>query len=113
MAVNVVLTTIPGNTDGGTVGTANQAHINENIATGTKIAEIVGFDTTDLPPSGSYNIVAIEDVGERYTVIKEGAKYYLIARNGGATNFDYEDDNYAGIHEGITFQFFDSADTTA
>uniref|UniRef100_UPI001300780C hypothetical protein n=1 Tax=Microvirga flavescens TaxID=2249811 RepID=UPI001300780C len=85
-------------------------NIDENLTNGLKIAEITGFDATRLPPSGSYKIEIVEDWGGRFSVVKEGGKWYLVAL-GGPNNFDFEDPNTGGVFDGITFWFRDSNDT--
>jgi len=112
MAVNLVLVdTIlendpfhPEIVDSGTT-----VNIDENLTDGLKIAEIQGFDDTRLPPSGSYRIQAVNDWGGRFNIIQENGKWYLVAL-GGPSNFDYEDMDYGGVFDGITFYFRDSTD---
>ncbi|QRM27454.1 cadherin domain-containing protein [Microvirga sp. VF16] len=89
-------------TDGGRQINQFVVGINENIVTGTKIGKLVGIDF----PATNFNIVAENDYGGRFGIIKEGTEYFLIALSGGSTNFDFEDPTYEGYFDQITFKMY-------
>ena len=105
MAVNLVLTAITGSPyHNSIIDSGTTALIDENIPDQTKIAELTGFDSSRMPPSGSYRIVIVEDYGGLFTVVKENGKWYLVAVG---NDFNYESEDFAGEYPGITFQFRD------
>uniref|UniRef100_UPI0013009AC9 Ig-like domain-containing protein n=1 Tax=Microvirga flavescens TaxID=2249811 RepID=UPI0013009AC9 len=92
-------------TDGGRQIGNFAVGINENIVTGTKIGKLVGIDV----PSTNFTIVAENDYSGRFGILKEGNEYFLVALNGGNTNFDFEDPAYEGYFDQITFKFYNGA----
>ncbi|MBM6581452.1 hypothetical protein ILT44_14745 [Microvirga sp. BT689] len=89
-------------TDGGRQSGNFGVYINENISSGTKIGKLIGIDF----PNTNFTIVAENDYGGRFGIIKEGSDYFLIALNGGSVNFDFEDPQFEAFFSQVTFKMY-------
>ncbi|WP_262028318.1 cadherin domain-containing protein [Microvirga sp. Mcv34] len=108
MAVNLTLKALTGNPFHSSVdATGRVGSIDEELAIGTKLFELIGFDPTTPPPSGSYKIVVVENFGGIFDVVQDQGKWYLVATG----RLDYENEDVGDLFTGITFQFRDSNDT--
>jgi Ca2+-binding RTX toxin-like protein len=108
MAVNLTLTALTGNPHNSSVTNGGfQGNIDEELPLNTKLFELTGFDSTRLPPSGSYKIVAVRNYSI-FDVVQENGKWYLVATG----RLDFENENVGDFYQGIAFQFRDSNDTT-
>ncbi|QFU17614.1 cadherin domain-containing protein [Microvirga thermotolerans] len=108
MAVNLTLKALTGNPFHSSVDTTGRVgSIDEEVPLNTRLFELIGFDPTTPPPSGSYKVVPIQTFGGIFDVVQDQGKWYLVATG----RLDFENDDVGDIYPGVTFQFRDSNDT--
>ena len=100
--------------NGGAQDTDASVYINENIATGTKVARIDGWKHLTGPVTFNFLQANDPDTGEpftadcggRYKIVQENGEYYLVVANGGPSMFNFEDKNGFNFHQGLAFEVF-------